>query len=229
MPTQYKTIEVYPEKSVAIWKIRNGMYKELVLLFTALRVNVKSEPLWAKIHNIFDTGLQRIAEASYREGCKEVYVEPSTSDVLIVKRKARERAAWLVKEIKDWTYKSLDVNAAFEVFDIQAASKKKILGKKRAKKIIDNETYVSFYNSRDSAWKKNKEVRKEWVLGAEHGNIEDICDENAEEGAIEVDEPFGSGDFYPPAHIGCYCRVFLRVPQNLGSLPGFKPEHLKVI
>jgi hypothetical protein len=47
-------------------------------------------------------------------------------------------------------------------------------------------------------------VRKEWILGP---NPCVICEENADEGDIDLDDVFPSGDDSPPAHPNCECAV----------------------
>lgn len=53
---------------------------------------------------------------------------------------------------------------------------------------------------------------KQWILGPDPC---EICEENAEEGAIPVDEDFPSGDDAPPAHPNCVCAVAgARAPES---------------
>ena len=47
-------------------------------------------------------------------------------------------------------------------------------------------------------------VKKEWLLGE---NPCEICQANAEEGPIDLDDEFSSGDPAPPAHPNCECAV----------------------
>ena len=47
-------------------------------------------------------------------------------------------------------------------------------------------------------------VKKEWILGP---NPCEICQENADAGAIDVDDDFPSGDSEPTAHPNCECAV----------------------
>lgn len=47
-------------------------------------------------------------------------------------------------------------------------------------------------------------IQKEWLLGNEPC---DECEENADEGPIDLDEDFPSGDSEPPAHPNCNCSV----------------------
>ena len=48
-------------------------------------------------------------------------------------------------------------------------------------------------------------VKKEWLIAA--ANVCDECRANADEGAIDLDQNFSSGDDTPPAHPGCRCSV----------------------
>lgn len=48
------------------------------------------------------------------------------------------------------------------------------------------------------------DVKKEWLLG---DNPCDVCEANAAQGAIDLDETFESGDDAPPAHPNCECAV----------------------
>jgi hypothetical protein len=53
---------------------------------------------------------------------------------------------------------------------------------------------------------------KQWILGP---NPCEICEGNADDGAIGVDEDFSSGDARPPAHPNCECAVTgARAPED---------------
>lgn len=53
---------------------------------------------------------------------------------------------------------------------------------------------------------------KQWILGP---NPCEICQDNEDAGAIEVDEDFPSGDARPPAHPNCECAVTgARAPKD---------------
>lgn len=54
-------------------------------------------------------------------------------------------------------------------------------------------------------------LRKEWILGP---NPCDICQENADAGAIELGEDFPSGDDTVPAHPNCECAVIAIVEDE---------------
>lgn len=58
-----------------------------------------------------------------------------------------------------------------------------------------------------AAYRRSGQVQqKRWVLGSEH-DIECDCDTNSEEGWIDLDDEFPSGDDAPPAHPNCVCDV----------------------
>jgi hypothetical protein len=50
-----------------------------------------------------------------------------------------------------------------------------------------------------------REVLKTWTTTS--AETCETCQENEDVGPIPVDEPFPSGDFYPPAHPACACAV----------------------
>lgn len=52
--------------------------------------------------------------------------------------------------------------------------------------------------------RRNAVEYKQWILGP---NPCEICEANAAQGAIPVDEDFDSGDDAPPAHGNCVCAV----------------------
>jgi hypothetical protein len=55
-----------------------------------------------------------------------------------------------------------------------------------------------------AGWKESGLVSgKSWLLGSE--NVDDECTDNADEGVIDIDETFSSGDDAPPAHPNCAC------------------------
>jgi hypothetical protein len=52
---------------------------------------------------------------------------------------------------------------------------------------------------------------KRWILAPEACPI---CEANAEQGAIPVDDDFDSGDSYPPAHPNCRCAITAARPPE---------------
>jgi hypothetical protein len=59
-------------------------------------------------------------------------------------------------------------------------------------------------------------MTKEWVVrSGESVNVCDICDANAEQGPIPIDEAFQSGDKQPGAHPGCHCGLQYAVGKGV--------------
>lgn len=57
-------------------------------------------------------------------------------------------------------------------------------------------------------------IKKEWLIGPESC---DICQENADAGAIELDDDFPSGDSESPAHPNCTCATAPVVDDGAGG------------
>jgi hypothetical protein len=71
-----------------------------------------------------------------------------------------------------------------------------------------------------TAWKESGVVTgKVWVLGSEHddGNP-DECDDNVEDGVIDLDDLFSSGDDAPPAHPNCVCVLVTQMLVDSGEI-----------
>ena len=49
------------------------------------------------------------------------------------------------------------------------------------------------------------DIKKVWLGGQDP--CEEVCQPNIDQGAIEIDEDFESGDDAPPGHPGCFCSV----------------------
>lgn len=77
----------------------------------------------------------------------------------------------------------------------------------RADTIARTELAMSHVQGNVEGWRATGEVdRKRSVLGDLHAE-EDECDENAEAGAVGLEEDFPSGDSFPPYHPNCVCDV----------------------
>lgn len=64
-----------------------------------------------------------------------------------------------------------------------------------------------------SAKETEGELLKTWNLDGE--GCEEICQPNADDGAIDLDEDFSSGDDAPPAHPNCDCSIgFVRAGEE---------------
>jgi Phage Mu protein F like protein len=60
--------------------------------------------------------------------------------------------------------------------------------------------------SADSTAKRTGASKKRWLLSSDH-NEDDDCDNNNEDGWIDIDDDFSSGADLPPEHPNCQCVV----------------------
>jgi hypothetical protein len=73
----------------------------------------------------------------------------------------------------------------------------------RADLIGDHETRTAKAFGKWQGYKSRKgSVQKQWL-----GGDCDLCSANEDDGPIDVDEEFSSGDMFAPAHLNCDCEV----------------------
>lgn len=75
----------------------------------------------------------------------------------------------------------------------------------RAETIAKTELADAYNQAMLSSAKESGDLLKTWNLDGE--GCEEICQPNAEDGAIGLDEEFSSGDDAPPAHPNCDCSI----------------------
>lgn len=82
----------------------------------------------------------------------------------------------------------------------------------RAEMIAKTELADAYNQAMLSSAKESGDLLKTWNLDGE--GCEEICQPNAEDGAIGLDEDFSSGDDAPPAHPNCDCSIgFVRADE----------------
>lgn len=72
----------------------------------------------------------------------------------------------------------------------------------RAERIANTELARAMTSATLDTYATNGVRQKEWILSE---GACPLCEENAEDGSIDIDEDFTNGD--PPAHPGCVCAV----------------------
>ena len=78
--------------------------------------------------------------------------------------------------------------------------------KYRSNLIAVTETNTAFSRGNFQAAQEVGSKEKKWIdTGLE--NVCEVCQMNAAEGRISMDEEFPSGHEHPPAHPGCHCDV----------------------
>jgi len=144
----------------------------------------------------------RVTEFSYLESCKDAIVIPDPVTVMRLKRDANNYGLIAAKQITKAT-----ANAHSLHFDA-ALSKRYAGSKERADLISGDQLKQAFFRGVVKAWSQYSSSAKRWILSGDHDK-DDICDENADQGPIGIDEAFASGDTEPPAHISCECFIRL--------------------
>jgi SPP1 gp7 family putative phage head morphogenesis protein len=66
-------------------------------------------------------------------------------------------------------------------------------------------------------------IQKSWMI-TDDSRVCEICQDNADEGWIDDEDEYPSGDLYPPAHPACRCCT---LTQNMGKQP--QPEEQSTI
>lgn len=123
-------------------------------------------------------------------------IEQSTRDLLRGDVTKAVEEGWSTNKLRD----ELEKNYAFS--------------EERADMIARTET--AFADSRGNmiAYKESGlVVGKEWILGSEH-DLDDICDANAAQGVVALNEPFQDGSMEAPAHPNCICDVLPVVAEE---------------
>lgn len=66
---------------------------------------------------------------------------------------------------------------------------------------------------------------KVWLLSNDYDSKDDdgLCEDNADQGQIGLDEQFASGDDAPPAHVNCRCDVAAVVSDDSQTQEGDEP------
>jgi hypothetical protein len=122
-------------------------------------------------------------------------------------------AKWAISDSTREGLRSL-VEQAYEQGWTPAQLKKQIeahyeFSRGRAEMIARTEMSRASMTGAIEAWRKSGVVTsKVWLLSADHPEDKpDVCDDNAEQGPIPLDEPFASGDDAPVAHPNCWCSM----------------------
>lgn len=179
-------------------RLESALVKHLL----ALRKNPKNDAEWKAVQDALQNAIVYVSITAYNSGCADVGVRPRMADLIRLRLHGEARAKWVANEMEAWTLSSLDIKAS--------SKKKKLLGKDRARVVVDNESRTAFFNGKMAGWKQNKKARKEWLVSSEHDR-DDSCDDNQDDGIIDMGEPFTTGDMMPPAHINCKCSLWLHL------------------
>lgn len=86
-------------------------------------------------------------------------------------------------------------------------SKSYAFSEARAGTIADTELRAALNQGELAGWKESGVVAgKQWLLSNDEG-VCDICEGNADQGVVAIDDNFNSGDDAPPGHPNCRCSM----------------------
>ena len=183
---------------------------------------------WHELGDDLESVLAAIAQDGAAQGLAQIGAAATSSIVDQVNEKAvawaEQHAADLVTKLADVTREKLrsDLAASIElgmsVKEIAAViGPDYAFSPERAELIAQTERAFADVAGNMIAYRESGVVsKKEWALGSEH-DMDDECDENADAGAIDLDEDFPSGDDAAPAHPGCICDVLPVVDEDDAS------------
>lgn len=151
-------------------------------------------------HQMLVNSLVRVGDSAYREAAIVVGFPADPGKALQLRRDCIARAKQAAIWITDTSGDALGIQASM--------IRERVASKGRADLIGVNNLTVAFFRGTRFGWGLDKRARKRWHVSDEHDQ-DDICDNNQDDGAIEINEAFSSGDFEPPAHVLCNCGMKL--------------------
>lgn len=158
-----------------------------------------------KLQQALTSSITRVALSGYTIGAKQVLYPEDTAIGLRIRRDAAVRAKQATEWITATTGKALDIESSFNI--------KQAISRLRTITDANNELGLAWYMGVRQGWTLNPLARKEWWVGNAH-DVDDICDDNMDEGPIKPSEAFQSGDFEPPAHLYCDCNLVLSMMKG---------------
>lgn len=171
---------------------------------------------WYTAREILRTRILRQYQDSGRAGLQAVTADVTEAALALVNERAvayaESRAAELVTEIGETTrdyLRDLITEAVDEGMSAKELSEgiedSLVFSEGRSDMIARTELSFAHNLGNMDGWKASGQVEyKQSLIGSEHDK-DDECDENADAGAIPMDDEFPSGDDSPPYHPNCVC------------------------
>lgn len=179
---------------------------QALLVLKSKQTKEALEVFKTKVDALLYASIDRVAYAGFISAAKDVACSPDKAIALKLKRESAARAKQSAIWITDTTGTALDITAAM--------SKARALSLGRADAAAINELSLAFFGGTRYGWGLDPSARKTWELSSAH-DVDDTCDDNADEGPISINDAFQSGHFIPPAHIGCECELGLVRLKNV--------------
>jgi|ERR1700761_1017287 len=156
--------------------------------------------VYVNLEQILAPALIRVSYDAYIQAARQVDAVVDATHSLRLAREARLRAKQSSRWVTDTTGKAYGI--------IKAMGAKMAISEGRADLIAVNELSLQFFGGTRYGWGLDPTARKTWELSDGH-DVDDTCDDNADDGPILIVDAFTSGDFIPPAHINCDCYLGL--------------------
>lgn len=146
----------------------------------------------------------RVAQDAYRIGAAHIETTPNSLKEIELKNASKASAILASHQVTNAT--AIAFGLKYSIY--AGMSKKHAQSSTRSEAISQHEMNNNFYRGLRYGWSLNKISRKRSFTSSEHDK-DDICDDNEDAGAIDVDDTFPSGDFEPLYHFGCECTMIL--------------------
>ena len=193
-------VHANPSKLLSFMRTQDSLASKMEKHLKSLRNDVNSEAPWNAIQTALEDVIVRNRLEAYNSGALLVGKTPLSSDSIRLKRDGEARAEWVTSEMKHYTREML-----------AASVKSKLLSKERANRVAVFESRKSFYDGSIKGWSLNKASRKSWLTSSEYHEQDDECDDNEDDGIIDIGDVFSTGDAVPPAHQNCYCTIWIHM------------------
>ena len=187
---------------------------------------------WHELGDDLEAILAAIAQDGAAQGLAQIGAAATSSIVDQVNEKAvawaETHAADLVTKLAETTRERLrgDIAASIElgmsVKEIAAVLEKDYqFSSDRAELVATTERAIADVAGNMLAYRESGVVtKKEWALSSEHVDGQDCdCEDNADAGAIDLDDDFPGGEDAPPGHPGCWCDVLPVVDEDPSETP----------
>jgi hypothetical protein len=153
--------------------------------------------------NISNAAMQ-VAEGAYRLGARQVEMPVDKAKLIAVRTNAMNTAILAAHQVTNTTANALGLKYSFNA----GMAVSKLGSKLRAGNISKHQMDMNFFRGLRYGWSLNTLSRKRSYVSSDHDK-DDVCDDNEDAGAIDIDDTFPSGDFEPPFHFGCECGFIL--------------------
>lgn len=146
------------------------------------------------------SAIGRVSLSAFHKGTAHV---SATIDFKAQNKLARDALAagkLAAKQMAQTSAKPLEI--------VSGMSRVRVASVNRAKFAASYQLRSAFFLGTTEGWSLAKKAKKLWVVADTH-DLDDLCDDNANQGPISIFSFFDSGVMYCPGHFGCTCNMAL--------------------